>query len=459
MTETTPLGRILAEIHWRPEGLADRLNGFARRHGLTARVHRKTPYKWQAGHRPRPPWPTLICALLSEQLQRIITPCDLGWRDDGTELVPATAGLELPWTGAGSLQACRVVTDAGAMCRRMFLTVLGSSMTSPALEWLIAHPAGDVSHRAGHPLPMEVVDYLDTMTDSLRRMDDQLGGPQTVELVRTHLGAVLELLDTRRYTDQVGKRLHACAGELMRLAGWLTFDAGQHAAAQRYWTAAAYAAHAAGDRALGANIQGFRSCQAKDIGQIREAVALAETARAGYRGQAPQVSAILDLRVAEANANAGDTNRTRSAIDAAFERLDEAPASSGNPPWSYWITPAHADAQAGYCYMRLADWSRARHHLGRSGRQHREQSAREGALRDLLYATTYVRQERPDLTRACRLGEQAVATLSGQVDSPRCVRHLATLLDNLRPYRRTPVVRQFHATAGELLTSAGAAAL
>jgi hypothetical protein len=456
MTETAdPLRALLTQVGWQPEELADKLDQFAGRHGYAARIHPKTPYKWLAGKKPRAPWVTLTCALLSERLQRIIEASDLGWPDDGTTLLPATAGLALPWTGPGSLQACKVVMEGGFMQRRtMFLTVLGSGMSESALEWLIAHPAGDVSRRAGHPLPMEVVDCLDAMTGSLRRMDDQLGGAHTFELVRTQLHAAIDMIEMRRYTDKVGRRLHGTVGEMLRLAGWLAFDAGRHAQAQRLWNAALRAAHAAGDHALGANILGFQSCLAKDLGEIRVAVTLAETARAGYKNQSPQVSAILNLRVAEAYANAQDADRTKNAIEAAFNTLNTTPDSSGNPPWSYWLTPSHADAQAGYCYMRLGDWSRARVHLMRSSKQHHQESAREGALRDVLLATTYARQERPDLGRACGLGTQAIATLSGQVDSPRCVKHVQNLIGYLRPYHRTPVVRDFRTAAGDLLRTA-----
>jgi hypothetical protein len=293
------------------------------------------------------------------------------------------------------------------------------------------------------------------MTGSLRRMDDHLGGAQALGLVRQHLRTVIDLIEQRRYTDTVGLRLHSSAGELLRLAGWLSFDSGLHAQAQRFWIAGLYAAHAAGDRGLGANILGFMSCQAKDIGQIREAVTLAETARAGYRAGSPQVATILDLRAAEAYANSGDTDQCRSAIDTAFGRFTDVPTSSGNPPWSYWITPAHADAQAGYCYLRLGDWSRARTHLGRSLPEHNEESAREGALRNVLLATTYIRQDKPNLDRVIELGDEAVQTLSGQVSSARCVRHVRTLVDDLTPYRRNSAVRRFCDDAGDLMQTAG----
>lgn len=302
---TTPsagLGGILTELGWRPEHLADRLNAFAQGQGRPERIHSKTPYKWLRGHQPRSPWPTLASVVLSESLRRPVTNAELGWPSEDIECVPAMAGLWLPWTSDGALQASRTVTESLTMHRRTFLTLLGTAITSPAHEWLIAQPVTDTAHTHGYHLADEVLDQIDTITDGLRRLDDQLGGGAVLDLVRQHLRTVTDLLEQRRYSDGVGRRLHATAGELQRLAGWLSFDAGHHAQAQRYWVAALHAAHTAGDQGLGANILGFLSCQAKDLGQIRAAVTLAETARAGYPNTAPRVGAILDLRAAEAHA-------------------------------------------------------------------------------------------------------------------------------------------------------------
>jgi hypothetical protein len=71
--------------------------------------------------------------------------------------------------------------------------------------------------------------------------------------------------------------------------------------------------------------------------------------------------------------------------------------------------------------------------------------AREGALRHILLATTYLRQDRPEVDHAVALATSAVDTLIGGVDSARCVGHLA-------PYRRRPAVRQLTEQATGLLT-------
>ncbi|MFV2086404.1 hypothetical protein ACFHWT_18205, partial [Micromonospora sp. LOL_021] len=201
------------------------------------------------------------------------------------------------------------------MRRRIYLTLLVSALTSPAHEWIIAQQPTDVASTTGRPLSGEVVDHLDAVTASLRRMDDHLGSGQTLGLVRQHLATVVEVLRERRYTDSVGRRLHGTAGELMRLAGWLSFDDGNHSQAQRFWIAGLYQAHAAGDRGLGANILGFMSCQAKDLGQLRQSITLAETARASYPATSPKVGTILDLRAAEAYANNHAVTDTRRALD------------------------------------------------------------------------------------------------------------------------------------------------
>jgi hypothetical protein len=283
MSESPPaegeLGSVLAELAWKPEQLARRLNSFATMHGRREQVHPKTPYKWLRGEHPRTPWPTLAAALLSDELGRPVAAADLGWREDGVEAVSAINGLTLPWTVSGALHAGRLVADAGSMDRRIFLTLLGATASAPAHEWLIARPEVESARFSGAPLTSAIADHLDHIVSRLRRMDDQLGSGALSRLVRSHLRQVVELLDQRRYTETVGRRLHATAGELMRLAGWLSFDSGHHPQAQRYWVAALHAAHAAGDRALGANIVGFMSAQAIDLHQVREAVTLAATAR------------------------------------------------------------------------------------------------------------------------------------------------------------------------------------
>ncbi len=458
MTTSTGFPAVLTtaldELGWRPTDLARRLNVLAAGQGRTERLHVKTPFKWLRGQEPRPPWPALVAALLTEALGRKVIAADLGWHGDDIECLPATTGLILPWTADGTLQAVRLVTDAGPMDRRMFLTLLGAAVTPPALEWLIAQPTDDIARPSATPLRSEVVDQVDLITAGLRRMDDHLGGGSLLGVVRAHARYVADLIEHRRYGDAVGRRLHASCGELLRLAGWLSFDSGQHAHAQRFWVAGLHAAHSAGDRALGANILGFMSCQAKDLGQYREAVNLAEAARRGYPGATPKVAAILDLRAAEAYANDRDPAACRIAIDSAFDRIGADGASYGAPDWCYWLDEAQAHAQAGYCYVRLQDWGRARTHLRSALRLQDSQFSREAALRRVLLATTYVRQEQPDIDQAAALGTQAVQSLTGEVDSTRCVGHLGCLADQLGPYRRHAAVREFQDQAAELLAPA-----
>ncbi|WP_330256911.1 tetratricopeptide repeat protein [Nocardia sp. NBC_00565] len=439
------LAASLGELGWRPETLAHRLVEYAALHGRRDHLHEKTPYKWLNGHRPRPPWPELIAALLTAELSKPISPTTLGWppvgKNDQQPLLRADNGLQLPWTAEGATRAMRAVTEADPMERRIFLTAMGAAMSAPAHQWLLADPIPHLT-RTGKSRRVHsgTVDELDLMAASLRRLDDGGGGGALLQMVRAHLRQVVRLLEHGNYTDTVGRRLHSNAGELLRLAGWLSFDGGQHPRAQRYWMAALHAAHTAGDQALAANTIGFMSCQAKDIRQPHEAVTLAESARTGYRGASPRVSAILNLRAAEAYATSGSTVSCRRAIDDAFTNLDSPTTTA--PDWSYWLNPGHAHGQAGYCYLQLGQYSDARRHFRQALRLQDPTAAREGALRYTLLATTYVRQNDPDLDQALALAGHAVDILTDDVTSSRCVGHLNTLLRDLTPHQRRPAVRQ-----------------
>ncbi len=324
------------------------------------------------------------------------------------------------------------------MDRRIFLQITGAALTQPALEWLIAQPSNDAVSAIGRRVQDSHVDSLDEMADHLRRMDDQFGGGAVLDLVKGQIRFVIDLLRDHQYTSGVGARLHGTAAELMRLGGWLSFDAGQHAQAQRFWVSALHSAHTAGDRALGANILGFMSCQAKDLQLYGEATRLAEAGRQGHQGASPRVSAILALRVAEARAQTGETPETRAAIDAAFDAMQTTPPENGDPAWSYWLDEAQVHAQAGYCYTRLEDWPRAQNHLTTALRVQADSYSREGALRRALLATTYAHQGDPE--HACDIADQAVDILAQDVDSDRCIGHIRRVQDALRPYQKVSAV-------------------
>lgn len=449
----TALATLLGEAALRPEQLAKLVNTYAERAGEPSRIDPKTPYKWRNGKTPHPPWPQLTAAALSDVLRRTITPATLGWPDT-VPAYPASSGLILPWTRDGALSAAHAVTEESpSMHRRMFLTVTGTSLTAPALEWLVANPVSDSSARAGRRLPAHVVEHLNGITASLRQMDDDLGSGTTLGLAREHLKVVVGLLRDCSYDAPTGRALHSCVGEALRLTGWLAFDAGQFSYAQRLWYAALYQAHCADDKALGANIVAFLSLQAKDLGEVRHAVTLAEAARRSHPSASPQVASILALRSAEAHAHAREPMATSRAVEDALSALERLPPDHGNPDWAYWMTSAQAHAQAGYSYMILGDWTNARTHLNNALRLQTSEHTREGALRNVLLALTYAQQNRPDLDRALAYANRAVATLTGQVTSSRVVRHVRDLHTVLAPFRRSQAVADFTEASRPLLVS------
>jgi hypothetical protein len=445
----TTLRALLQRADLSCEQLARRLNRQAAQCGITKRVDPKTPYKWLRGSRPRPPWPDLTAAVLTHALGRTVDAAELGWaRSDGVFGVPADTGLNLPWTAAGALDAAEEVTDTGSMDRRVFVHLTGGALTGPALEWLLARPATDVGHLAGRRVQAQHVDAIETMTAQLRRMDDRLGGGTVLDLVPAQVRHVRSLLTDHAYTESIGTRLHAAAAELLRLGGWLSYDAGQQAQAQRYWLAALRAAHAAGDRAIGANILGVMSRQAESLDLYSEAVRLADAARQGYPGGSPRVTAILNLRAAKAYAHTEDVRECRAAMDAAYEAFRATPPETGEPAWAYWLDEAEMSRGIGSCYLGLRDWERAGSHLRLALRLQPASRHRDGILAQALLALTYARRGDPE--QACQVASKAVDTLARDVDSDRCVGHVRRVRQALAPYQRLAPVKQFGERVDEI---------
>jgi tetratricopeptide (TPR) repeat protein len=449
-----PLRGLLQRASLSPEQFAKRLNVQASELGLKHRIDQKTPYKWFRGAVPRQPWPALAAHLLSATLGIDVSSEDLGWGTRSADLlcVPADIGLALPWTNEGALSAATEVMDGAAMDRRIFLSLTGGALTTPAFDWLIARPADDASRVAGRRIKDVHVDNIEEQTAQLRRMDDQLGGGATLALVRAQVRHVVELLRDGSYTSSVGYRLNGAAAELMRLAGWLSYDAGRNPMAQRYWLAALHAAHAAGDRAVGANVLGFMSLQAWHAGQNSDAVKLAAAAKHHYSGSSPRVQAIVDLRVAMAYSGVKEERSCRAAIDAAYGALRDTGHEAPEPDWAYWQDEANVNEQIGSCYLQQGDWNRAQGHFRAALRMQDPSFVRQKAFRHAALAMAYIGGGDPE--RACNAATRATEILSEDVISERCVGFVREVQVALRPYRRVPAVLEFNERVNTLFGAA-----
>ena len=100
---------------------------------------------------------------------------------------------------------------------------------------------------------VELLDTLDVMTESYRRLDRQLGAASVFDDSTHHLQRIARLRDASMTTEH-GRRMAAAAGEVASLAAWQALDLGRPGAARSYYSLATRAAREAGDRELHAYV-------------------------------------------------------------------------------------------------------------------------------------------------------------------------------------------------------------
>ncbi len=450
------LNSCLTRLGWSAEQFASHLNELARSLRLPDEIHPKTPRRWLRARPPsalpcipRQPWPGLVCALLSRRLHEPVTLASLGWQTSaGALYVPADDGLDHAWDPRGAVASLREVLEAVDMDRRHFVVISGTTLTAFAHDWLL-DPARVAASVQGKRADHAVVDDLERVAESRRRLDDVLGGATVFRAVREDLRLVTEILDNARYTEDVGQRLHAVAAEFARLAGMLAYHNNDEALAQRYLMAGLRAAHSSGDRAVGANILGFMSVQARDR-DPRDAVRLAESALVGAKDLTPAVGSWIQARLASSAAYAGDAIAADRAQGRMFE-LTAAVDPATEPAWIYWWSDAEAHYNAGQSALALGNPRQAETHFRNAlARLHPSfPRDRAGFLTRLALARVHL----GELDGACRTAIEAGGLLR-QLDSQHLWTRLGEFRKAVQPYSATAQVKDFDAKFGELIHSA-----
>jgi hypothetical protein len=145
-----------------------------------------------------------------------------------------------------------------------------------------------------------------------------VGGGTLRAMAAEELRGAERLLRRARYSSEVGRRLHTTVAEAARINGWLAFDAGQHAAAQRYYLTSLRAARAVDDQVTGANTLAFMAIQTYSVGDPADAVRLMDVAQEGLGSAGtPRLKAMLHFRKARAYSKVGDRADCAHELEAA----------------------------------------------------------------------------------------------------------------------------------------------
>jgi transcriptional regulator with XRE-family HTH domain/tetratricopeptide (TPR) repeat protein len=348
-----PLTYVRDQRGWSMERLARELQAAARRRGMILTPSRDRIYKWESGRvtAPDADYQILLADVLGVDHELVET---LGW----PWWLPV---FDIPhdFSARGTRAALReVLVVLQHPDRRAFLALSTGALAGVAQQWAAIEPERVATALKGRRVDGTLVAWLESRTDELRALTNA-NAPECTDLVHALLRTTIGLIE-HAYDHTTELRLHQVAASAAQCAGWLHFDQGEYAAAQRHWTAALHAAHTAHNRGLGAGILTDFAYFATWLDHPATAVSVLEHAHS--RTTSPAARALLHLRRAGALAVLGDQPATSRALIAAEQDLERAqPATT--PSWASWMSPADLTIDAGRCWLTLGNPKRAERSL------------------------------------------------------------------------------------------------
>lgn len=323
-----------------------------------------------------------------------------------------------------------------------------AASVAPSRDWLLAtlDEAGTAKGKVGG----EQVEAIRRTFGVFQELDVMRGGGHARQQLSAYLTShVVPLLESNDPTTQTGRALYEAAAEQLYLLGWMAFDNGEHAVAQRYLIQALRLAEAAGSPELGAHVLAGLSDQATLTGHPDHAVQLAKAGRAGL-SQGHSDACLADLYALQARAEAamGDAKAAAHSVhlsETAFADVDQ----DDEPEWARFIDAAYLNGEYAHTFRDLQRSDEAAHFAGLSiAESERQNRARRGSLAQAALSRSAL--DSHDLEAAAAAGMVA-AELAATVKSTRSTEAVADLRARLREHRTSPAVREFLDLSGALL--------
>jgi hypothetical protein len=359
-----------------------------------------------------------------------------------------------PWepaAAAASESGQAGLDDVVAILGDQSLDVTAESAARLAHTWLATESPQSGELRAGRRIGSDLVHRVEARIHHLRRMDDYIGGRDSLGIVAREVEVTAALLRGATYPEPIRAALLAALAELCQLTGWVLDDAGRHEQAIRYYVTGVHAAEEAGDRSLAANLLSTMSYSRANSSHTQEAVLMARSAvLAGGPHSAPAGCALLWDRAAWAHALNGDADLCRHALDAADESFSRADGEPG-PAWAYWLTRGELDVMAGRCFTELDQPDRAEPLLLDAIAGYDLSRSREVALYRSWLGEAYAKAG--DVDRACDQSMKVLDAVEG-VNSARVDDRVVVLRRALRRYADEPAVRDVEERSRALMRTA-----
>lgn len=340
----------------------------------------------------------------------------------------------LPWTTArmvASLEAAAGGAMNGPNRRSVIAALSGAGLTQYILQAAIAPPEAIAATRDGITISDSLLTSLQSTTDALRQADASHGSGNLARAATAHLKVLLRLLKEGKYDEATGRRLAAVTADTAIQTGWYHFDSGAHTAAYNLLLGALRAAHASGDSRLRAGALSFLAIHSYSVGNPRDAITAARTARQIIADQdAPALHAMLLTRQARGHARLREDHQARTALEEA-RILCTRGRGEDDPHWLYWLNPGEIMGQTGSCLLDLGRpgqaaeaFADARDALGPNETRTRAQFLSRAATAQMRAG---------DADAGAATGHE-VLTLAAGVRSARLDDNLAAMLSEARRY-------------------------
>lgn len=224
-----------------------------------------------------------------------------------------------------------------------------------ALSWLVS-TRDDVLSDTGKRKVGEVdIRGIQKTTAMFDELDGEHGGGHArralIEFLRTD---VVGLLGGFTSNDKLRRDLFKAATQATLLGAWMSYDAGLHGLAQRYFIQSLRISESSDDRLLGASILDAMSHQATFLGRYKEAANLARSARMGSTlSGSPSALAHFYAMEARALARLGDASGCDKAMAAAVREFERRDPDNDPADWFSYFNEAELAAELGHCNRDL----------------------------------------------------------------------------------------------------------